>query len=132
MTRTAIFPEGQQDVYEQFGYSAAIKSGDFLFVSGQVGVGENGAAIVDPQGQIEQAFANLGGVLAAAGCTTDDIVDVTSFHVDMFEHFEVFSAAKRKVFAKAPYPNWTAVGVTTLADPALFFEIKVVARIPAF
>jgi len=69
-------------------------------------------------------------VLEAAGCTLDDIVDITSFHIDMFHHFEVFSAAKQKVFPETPFPNWTAIGVSTLADPALFFEIKVIARIP--
>jgi len=130
MTRVAVFPNGKQEVYERYGYSAAIRSGDLLFVSGQVGVDGTGAAIEDRPAQIAQAFENLRQILAAAGCTMNDIVDVTSFHVDMFAHFDLVSAEKRKAFPAPPYPNWTAVGVTTLADPALVFEIKVIARIP--
>jgi enamine deaminase RidA (YjgF/YER057c/UK114 family) len=130
MTPTPVFPKGKQAAYDRYGYSAAIKSGDLLFVSGQVGVDENGAAIAEPAAQIEQAFANMRLVLDAAGCSTDDIVDVTSFHVDMHRHFEAFRAMKKKAFPAAPFPNWTAVGVTTLADPSLIFEIKVVARVP--
>lgn len=130
MTRTAVFPDGKQEVYEQYGYSAAILSGDLLFVSGQVGVDSNGVAIEDPRAQIAQAFENLAQVLDAAGCTMDDIVDVTSFHVDMFAHFDIVGAEKRKAFPATPYPSWTAVGVTNLADPTLLLEIKVIARIP--
>lgn len=128
--RTSIFPKGKQAQYDQYGYSAAIKSEDLLFVSGQVGVRDDGAVTDDPAAQIEQAFENLRLVLDAAGCSMDDIVDITSFHVDMHRHFEVFHAAKQKAFPAAPFPNWTAVGVTTLVDPSLLVEIKVVARIP--
>lgn len=130
MTRTAIFPKGRQEAYERYGYSAAIRSGDLLFVSGQVGVRSDGTVVEEPDAQIALAFDNLRNVLNAGGCTMDDIVDITSFHVDMFGHFEVFGARKRMAFPQPPFPNWTAVGVTTLADPALIFEIKAIARIP--
>jgi enamine deaminase RidA (YjgF/YER057c/UK114 family) len=101
-----------------------------LFVSGQVGVADDGTAIVEPAAQIELAFENLMLVLDAAGCSMDDVVDVTSFHVDMHRHFESFRAIKEKVFPAPPFPNWTAVGVATLVDPTLILEIKVIARIP--
>ena len=128
--RTAIFPEGKQAIYETYGYSAAIQSGDLLFVSGQVGVDRNGSAIEDPAAQFAQVFENLASVLKAAGCGYDDIVDVTSFHVDMYTHFDAVAEAKQRVFPDPPFPNWTAVGVVTLADPALLLEVKVVARLP--
>jgi enamine deaminase RidA (YjgF/YER057c/UK114 family) len=38
-------------------------------------------------------------------------------------------AVKSEIFLRAPYPNWTAVGVNWLAG--FDFEIKVIARIPA-
>lgn len=127
--RTAIFPKEKQAIYEAYGYSAAIKSEDLLFVSGQVGVDRDGNAVQDPAAQFDQVFENLGNVLEAAGCGFDDIVDVTSFHVDMFTHFDAFAAAKQKIFPEPPFPNWTAVGVVTLADPALLVEVKVIARL---
>lgn len=75
-TRTAIFPAGRQALYDINRYSAAIRSGDLLFVSGQVGRSEDGSPEPDFRKQVEQALSNLKAVLAAAGCTLDDVVDV--------------------------------------------------------
>lgn len=125
----AIFPANKQANYEEYGYSAAIKSKDLLFISGQVGVDDAGAAITDTAQQFAQAFANLGAVLTAAGADFSNIVDVTTFHVDMYEHFDTFATAKQKIFPTAPFPNWTAIGVTNLANPALLLETKAIARL---
>ncbi|MBV7257452.1 RidA family protein [Pacificimonas sp. WHA3] len=126
--RDVIFPAGRADIYKKMGYSAAVRSGDFLFVSGQVGSLEDGSAVADIGEQYRQAFRNLKAVLAAAGCTFDDVVDITSFHVDPEANMHHFAAAKAEVFGAEPYPNWTAVGVTWLGG--FQFEIKVIARIP--
>ncbi|MGB3722417.1 MAG: RidA family protein [Pacificimonas sp.] len=126
--REVIFPEGRQAIYERLGYSAAIRSGDFLFVSGQVGSGEDGKPVGDAPVQYRKAFQNLAAVLKAAGCTVDDIVDITSFHVDFDEHTRTFAETKAEVFGAPPFPNWTAIGVTSLGG--FLFEIKVIARIP--
>ena len=126
--RDVVFPKAKQSSYEAYGYSAAVRSGGFLFVSGQVGVDETGDAIADPAVQFDKAFQSLQDVLNAGGCGFDDVVDITTFHVDMYEHFKAFTAAKQKAFPKPPFPNWTAVGVVNLADPDLLLEIKVTAR----
>jgi enamine deaminase RidA (YjgF/YER057c/UK114 family) len=128
-TREAIFPPGRHALYEKHGYSAAIRSGDLLFVSGQVGSREDGSPEPDFERQVELAFANLKAVLDAAGCGLDDIVDVTTFHTDPEAQFETFLKVKSRTFSERPYPNWTAVGVTWLSGFA--FEIKAIARIPA-
>lgn len=127
--REIITPEGKHALYEQHAYSAAIKSGDLLFVSGQVGSLPDGTPEPDFKQQVELAFANLQAVLSTAGCTLDDIIDVTTFHTDPQNQFDTVLAVKQKVFPSAPYPNWTAVGVTWLSG--FDFEIKVIARIPA-
>jgi enamine deaminase RidA (YjgF/YER057c/UK114 family) len=126
--RDAVFPAGRQARYEANHYSAAIRSGDLLFVSGQVGSRDDGTREPDFERQVQQAFDNLGAVLAAAGCSFDDVVEVTSFHTDPASQFEVVAAARLKAFGGPPYPAWTAVGVTWLAGYDL--EIKAVARIP--
>lgn len=126
--RDAIFPAGRQALYEINRYSAAIRSGDFLFVSGQVGSREDGSPEPDFTRQVQLAFDNLNAVLKAAGCTFDDVVDVTSFHTDPMAQWDVVNAARFKMIGDPPYPNWTAVGVTWLAG--FDFEIKVVARLP--
>lgn len=127
--RDAIFPAGRQALYEINRYSAAIRAGDLLFVSGQVGSREDGSPEPNFEKQVQLAFDNLGEVLQAAGCTFDDIVDVTTFHTDPTTQFEIIMSVKDKVFPQKPYPNWTAVGVNWLAG--FDFEIKAIARIPA-
>jgi enamine deaminase RidA (YjgF/YER057c/UK114 family) len=124
----AVFPANRQDLYEKYGYSAAVRSGDLLFVSGQVGSRPDGSPEPDFETQVRLAFANLEATLAAGGCTFDDIVDLTSFHTDPEKQFVVYRKVKREKFSKAPYPNATAVGVNWLAG--FDFEIKVIARIP--
>lgn len=126
--RDAVFPKDRHALYEAHGYSAAIRSGDLLFVSGQVGSRADGSPEPEFAAQVRQAFANLRAVLAAAGCTLDDIVDVTTFHTDPENQFDTVMTVKNEVFPDAPYPNWTAVGVNWLAG--FDFEIKVIARIP--
>lgn len=126
--RDAVFPANRHALYEAHGYSAAIRSGDLLFVSGQVGSRPDGSPEPDFGRQVQTAFDNLAATLAAAGCGFDDIVDVTTFHTDPEAQFKTVMAVKAKVFDRPPYPNWTAVGVTWLAG--FDFEIKVIARIP--
>ena len=123
-----VFPANRPALYEQHGYSAAIRSGDLLFVSGQVGSREDGTPEPDFAMQVERAFDNLKATLDAAGCTFADLVDVTTFHTDPENQFPAIMQVKQTLFPKPPYPNWTAVGVTWLAG--FDFEIKVIARIP--
>jgi enamine deaminase RidA (YjgF/YER057c/UK114 family) len=127
--RDAVFPANRHALYEAHGYSPAIRSGDLLFVSGQVGSRTDGTPEPDFEKQVRLAFENLEATLAAAGGTFDDIVDVTSFHTDPENQFGTIMTVKQEVFSEKPYPNWTAVGVTWLSG--FDFEIKVIARIPA-
>lgn len=126
--REAIFPENRHALYEQHRYSAAIRSGDLLFVSGQVGSREDGSPEPVFEDQVRLAFSNLKNVLAAAGCTLEDVIDVTTFHTDPEAQVETVMAVRSAEIGEAPYPNWTAVGVNWLAG--FDFEIKVVARVP--
>lgn len=80
--REAIFPANRHALYEAHGYSAAIRSGDLVFVSGQVGSRNDGTPEPDFGKQVQLAFENLEATLKAAGCTFDDIIDVTTFHTD--------------------------------------------------
>jgi enamine deaminase RidA (YjgF/YER057c/UK114 family) len=127
-TREAVFPTNRHALYDAHRYSAAIRSGDLLFVSGQVGSREDGSPEPEFEAQVRLAFSNLQATLAAAGCGLDDIVDVTSFHTDPENQFGTIMTVKDEVFPQPPYPNWTAIGVNWLAG--FDFEIKVIARIP--
>ena len=110
--RDAISPAGRQDLYTAQTYSAAIRSGDLLFVSGQVGSRKDGSPEPDFEAQVRLAFANLQATLQAGGCGFDDIVDVTTFHTDPERQFDTIMAVKADIFPEPPYPNWTAVAST--------------------
>ena len=123
-----VFPADRHALYEEHGYSAAIRTGDLLFVSGQVGSRPDGSPEPDFEAQVRRAFDNLKATLAAAGCTLADLVDVTTFHTDPENQFATIMKVKAEIFPAPPYPNWTAIGVNWLAG--FDFEIKVIARIP--
>ena len=74
------------------------------------------------------AFENLNAVLEAAGCTFNDVVDVTVFMVDAQTHFERVWSVVQEYWGSAPHPTVTAVGVTWLYG--FQFEIKVIAKLP--
>lgn len=124
--RDAVFPADRHALYEAHGYSAAVRSGDLLFISGQVGSRPDGSPEPDIARQVDLAFRNLEAVLAAAGAGFDDVVDVTTFHTDPEAQLGAVMAAKNRVFPAEPHPTWTAVGVNWLAG--FDFEIKVIAR----
>jgi enamine deaminase RidA (YjgF/YER057c/UK114 family) len=127
--RDAVFPAQRHALYHAHKYSPAIRSGDLLFVSGQVGVREDGTPEPELEDQVRLAFANLRAVLAAAGASFEDVIDVISFHTDPEQQFETVLKVRDEEIGAPPYPSWTAVGVNWLAG--FDFEIKVVARVPA-
>ncbi|MBX8609571.1 RidA family protein [Pseudomonas cichorii] len=126
--RDVVFPAGRLELYERNRYSPAIRSNGFLFVSGQVGSKEDGSPEQDLEVQVRTAFNNLNAILKEAGCTFDDVVDVTIFMVDPESKFERVWKVVPEFWGQAPHPTLTAVGVTWLYG--FEFEIKVIARIP--
>lgn len=128
-SRDAVFPPKPHALYELHRYSPAIRSGDLLFVSGQVGAREDGSPEPDLAAQVQLAFDNLNATLAAAGASFDDVVDVTLFMIDPDAIFETIWPVLGANWGEKPYPNITAVGVTWLSG--FTFEIKAIARIPS-
>jgi len=126
--RDVVFPAGRQALYERNRYSPAIRSNGFLFVSGQVGSREDGSPEPDFETQVRRAFDNLNAVLAAAGCSFGDVIDVTVFMVDPETNFEKAWAIVPEYWGAAPHPTLTGIGVTWLYG--FQFEIKVIAKLP--
>ena len=126
--RDVVFPPGRQALYERNRYSPAIRSNGFLFVSGQVGSNEDGSPEPELETQVRLAFNNLNAILGSAGCTFDDVIDITVFIVDPQEKFETIWKVVPEFWGNAPHPTLTAVGVTWLYG--FEFEIKVIAKLP--
>ncbi|CAM2343470.1 MULTISPECIES: RidA family protein [Burkholderia] len=125
--REAIIPAGMESVYDRIGYAPAIKVGDTVYVSGQIGRDAAMQLIEGREAQIVQAFENLKRVLEAGGATLDDVVDLTTFHTDMRD-LPLFMQVRDRYFHAHPRPAWTAVGAHMLGGaPGYIVEIKAVA-----
>jgi len=118
-----------QNIVTTRGYLPGLQVGGFLFIAGQVGRTADMRIVTDPKAQFELCFENLRVVLIEAGCSFDDIVDVTTYHVDMPKHFAVFREVKSRLLPGGMVP-WTAIGVSALADPAFLLEVKATACVP--
>jgi len=126
--RDVVIPPGMEAFYERLHFAPAIRDADRLYCAGVICVGADGAAPADPEAQFTRAFELLTQVLTTAGVSLDDVVDLTTFHVGLQAHLRTFARVKDR-FMKAPYPAWTAIGVSELAVPGGLVEIKTVARL---
>ncbi|ETR65451.1 MAG: endoribonuclease L-PSP [Candidatus Magnetoglobus multicellularis str. Araruama] len=122
MIKQLINPKGTEFLYEAYQFSQAVKVGNQIWISGQVGMNEKGELGKDISEQTRIAFENLEYVLKEAGATFDDIVEMTTYHTSM-EDIEIFQKV-RSEFIKEDYPAWTAVGVKALVLPDFLIEIK--------
>jgi len=125
---SVVIPSEMQAMYDNFHFAPAIKDGDRLFCSGVIGIGPDGKAPSDSETQFTQAFESLKSVLSTAGASMGDVVDITTFHVELQKSIRVFSRVKDR-YVSAPYPAWTAIGISELAFPGGLVEIKAVARL---
>lgn len=123
-----VIPEGQQETYNIAHYAPAVVDGDQVFVSGVIGSNKEGRVPEDPAEQFQMAFEAVEVILKAAGSGLTDIVEMTTYHVNLHEHLKTFVEVKDK-FIKEPYPAWTAIGIHSLARRKGLVEIKVTARI---
>jgi len=109
-------------------YSHAVRAGEYLFVTGQLGVDPKTNTLV-PGGtvaQTHQVMRNLQAVLAGAGTTLARAVMVR-IYLTRFADYAAMNAAYASYFAAGRLPARTTVGVTALAlDGAV--EIDLIVR----
>jgi enamine deaminase RidA (YjgF/YER057c/UK114 family) len=126
MDRDRRFIRSSSTFEEQIGYSRAVVSGDFVFVSGTTGFDYGTMTLAEGVvAQCEQALANIERALAEAGATLKDVVRVRYVLPDRAD-FEPCWPALRRAFATAP-PAATMI-VAGLLDPRMRIEIEVTAR----
>mgnify|MGYP001443980252 FL=1 len=119
-------------------YPHTKRVGDFIFVSGTSSRRANntiaGAEAVDNMGtkkidvaiQTREVLKNIAENLENEGADLDDIVDVTSFLVNMND-FAAYNTAYAEFFNSENGPTRTTVAVHQLPNPDLAIEIKVIA-----
>lgn len=111
-------------------YADAVRAGELLFVSGVVPVDAGGALVGgdDVVAQTRQVLANLGAVLAAAGCGFADVVKVTVFLTDVDDRQRI-NPLRQEAFGDAR-PASTLVEVSRLAIEGAKIEVEAVALLP--
>lgn len=99
-------------------YSQAVKVGDTVYLSGQIGLDPQSGQLVDGiDAQIVRVFDNLKAVAEAAGGSLADVVKLNVFLTDL-GNFAKVNETMAKYFQQ-PYPARAAVGVASLPRGAL-------------
>ncbi|MCP4865229.1 MAG: RidA family protein [Pseudomonadota bacterium] len=110
-------------------YSQAVKAGTTVYLSGQIPLVPATMELVsqDFAEQATQVFENIKAVCEAAGGTTNDLVKVNIYLLDL-GHFATVNEIMSKYFAK-PYPARAAIGIKELPKGAQI-EIDGVMELP--
>lgn len=108
-------------------YCHATRSGDRIWVSGSVGVAEDGSIPGDTVGQFQVALNNMDAALRAAGGTPQGIVKVTVFLTDVNDRAAI-NPLRQEYFGEHR-PASTLVEVNALVMPELKVEIEAEAVI---
>ncbi|HDZ08621.1 RidA family protein [Pseudohongiella sp.] len=111
-------------------YSQAIKSGNMVFLSGQIPLDPVSMDVVegDIEAQARQVLDNLAAVAAEAGGTLDDCVKLTIYMIDL-SHFAVVNTTMQQYF-QTPYPARATIEVSALPR-GVQVEIDAIMMLPA-
>jgi len=128
-SRQHLAPPGWEGSYHRWHYTPALKVGKTVYISGIPAA--EGATYEE---KVRWMFEQLKAHLAAAGASLEDVVELTSFHVEPRDtaafraEFARFAAIHHEYFPQA-YPAWTAVGTTALLADGAPVELRAVAVI---
>ena len=135
MAKEIIVPKGVLDSRKKYKYSQAIKTGNLIFLAGQVAWDENGEVVGkgNYEAQLRQILENVKRTLAAAGAQMSDIVWILWLHTDI-RHAMTSGIGGRhtplwKEYFGDSMPPGTRVQVSNLGAPDLLLEVQVIAAV---
>lgn len=107
-------------------YSQAVRCGDTVYLSGQIGLDPATGQLVEGiENQIQRVFGNLKAVADAAGASLGDVVKLTVYLTDLANFARVNETMAR--FFPQPYPARAVVGVASLPRGALIEADAIIA-----
>lgn len=111
------------------GYAHGVKTGNTLYVAGQIALGQDGKIVGenDFPAQVDQVFQNIGAILEAGGASFTDVVKMNTYLLRQSD-FPALREGRRKYLGDHLAAS-TAVVVSALAMPGLLIEVEVVAEI---
>ena len=138
MTAESIILQNRAGALAQ--YPHAKRVGDLIFISGVssrradnshegVTVHEDGSVALDITVQTRAVIQNIQVILKAAGADLDDVVDMTTFLMQMSD-FKGYNAVYNEYFKADQGPSRTTVAVSELPHPNLLIEMKAIAYKP--
>ena len=128
MSIDTVVPESGKWVYNNFHFSQAVKSGGLLLCSGQIGTNPDHCLPESAEDEFRNAWQSVGEVLKEAGLGFEDIIEYTSYHVNLSKNLQAFMKARDEVLSE-PWPAWTAIGISELSVPGVRMEIRVIAQL---
>lgn len=128
--KQTIMPEDPEAraFQEAVGFSDAVVHGDTIYLSGVVAAPLPGETGLIPA--YERAFARMDATLKRLGASWDDVLVFDTFHAGKMSAQLDDLVTVRSRYIKAPFPAWTAVGVTELYEPTAVTEIRLTLRKP--
>ena len=115
--------------YEQFGFTNCVRFQDVLYLSGISALDLQGRVIGgDIETQTLHTFRNIERVLRAGGSDLDQILQMTSFVVDLEKNGTRYVAARKKILTRPAYTSAT-IGVSALMGHGLLVEVQCAAAV---
>jgi len=113
-------------------YSQVARVGRSLYLSGQLGLDEQGRLVGpgDARAQARQAWRNILAILATYGASARHLVKTSTF-ITHWAYRPLVAAARDEVFSGPPYPPSTLLVVQALAEPEFLVEIEAIAVLDA-
>jgi enamine deaminase RidA (YjgF/YER057c/UK114 family) len=127
-----------------YGYVQAVKVGDTIYVSGQLGHDDDGEMVgpapLDADGmirdhsnmsvQMRQTYANARKVLGRFGATLDNVVEEVLYVTDMNAAFAAAGPVRKEAYgSEMPAVASTIVVTPRLALPTQLIEVRFVAKV---
>ena len=116
---------------ESYGFAQAVKVDDTIYVSGQLGLDDQGNMIYsNMETQMRQTYANAKKILSQFGATLENVVEEVLYVTDMETAFAAAGPVRKEAYAsKRPAVASTIVVTPRLSLPTQLIEIKFIAKV---
>jgi 2-iminobutanoate/2-iminopropanoate deaminase len=115
--------------YEPFGFTNCVRLKDVLYLSGISALGPDGNVLgADIETQTRETYRNIRRVLQAGGSDLDQILQMTSFVVDLDKNGSGYVATRKTILVDRTYTSAT-IGVSALMVPGLLLEVQCTAAV---
>jgi enamine deaminase RidA (YjgF/YER057c/UK114 family) len=125
-------PDGLGRPLGPYSHIARVRASEFLFIAGQVGVDDAGAAAAGFEAQCARVFANLGAALDSQGAGFANVVEFTTYLVhsqDIPQFMQYRTREFPRLFAGNGYPPNTLLVIDRLVREEFLIEVSAVAAL---